>query len=486
MKNDTSRTTSDLACHAALPALVHRDPEVAKAAVGVLDAAAKGLETAGQPEPLGSLLVLLARTEFQLGDAAGGRKRLEAYLESTEKSAVRYAGDYPLYLRKQQLERVAAEFARAGLWRDALAALGRFLDAPAYSGGDPPADNTLLRVLARIESSPAKEQYQTLHDWSMPEKDRRTVRFLSAGGMAHNVPAVFSADGRQGGRCIARQLWRSSCRGREHGAGADRRRPPSRHARPACRRSPRRCSAENGQAGRERPDASSPGRAGARQGAGVVPDIDSRTAELMQGKPGQAGRRTRDRPHRGTAGLGPGRAAGLLRDRFATRGRGARRQEPSGDRSGRAARASACRARRKAGSRSGLARARALLAQAVARKEGAPAVLENTNLAWWHPANTAYQPEGGWSPDYWTAQDGVVAHLSGSGVDLLLFDYPLGGTYEFSVDTYDGRVGRIGAHAQRAGARATNRARTTHRSRRSASFRRWSFRHSAAATPSTL
>ena len=38
----------------------------------MLDAAAKGLETAGQPEPLGSLLVLLVRTEFQLGDAAGG------------------------------------------------------------------------------------------------------------------------------------------------------------------------------------------------------------------------------------------------------------------------------------------------------------------------------------------------------------------------------------------------------------------------------
>ena len=51
---------------------------------------------------------------------------------------------------------------------------------------------------------------------------------------------------------------------------------------------------------------------------------------------------------------------------------------------------------------------------------------------------SATSAAGGWSPNYWTAQDGLVAHLAGSDVDLLLFDYPLAGTYEFSVDAYDG------------------------------------------------
>ena len=86
---------------------------------------------------------------------------------------------------------MAGEYARAGLWADALASLGRFLDAPAYSGGDPPVDSTLVRTLRRIESSPAKEQYQTLHAWTMPDKDRRTVRILTSPGDRQSMPSIF-------------------------------------------------------------------------------------------------------------------------------------------------------------------------------------------------------------------------------------------------------------------------------------------------------
>ncbi len=65
--------------------------------------------------------ILLARRQSALGDVPGVRKRLEAYIEAMEKNASRYSGDYSLYIRKQHLERVASEFARAGLWTDALA-----------------------------------------------------------------------------------------------------------------------------------------------------------------------------------------------------------------------------------------------------------------------------------------------------------------------------------------------------------------------------
>ena len=126
-----------------------------------------------------------------LAKQAAGRKQLEAYLESAEKSSVRYAGDYVMYVRKQQLERVAGEYARAGLWADAMSTLGRFLDTPSYSGGDPPVDNTLLRVLARIGSSPVQDQYKTLHAWTMPEKDRQAVRILTSPGARVSVPSIF-------------------------------------------------------------------------------------------------------------------------------------------------------------------------------------------------------------------------------------------------------------------------------------------------------
>ena len=99
--------------------------------------------------------------------------------------------EIPAGTLEQHLERVAAEYARAGLWADAMASLGRFLDTPSYSGGDPPVDSTLARTLARIESTPVKERYQTLHAWTMPEKDRQAVRILASPGERVIVPPIF-------------------------------------------------------------------------------------------------------------------------------------------------------------------------------------------------------------------------------------------------------------------------------------------------------
>jgi predicted Zn-dependent protease len=450
MKNDTSRTTSELACHAAIPALEHRAPDVAKAAVLVLDACSKGLETTGQPEPVSSLLLLLARRQFQLDDQAGARKHLEAYLESAEKNTIRYGGDYVLYVRKQQLERVADEYARAGLWADAMASLGRFLDAPAYSGGDPPVDSTLTRALSRIEATPAKEQYQTLHAWTMPEKDRQAVRILTSHGSRQSVPPIFSrsgagAPGEPGGNPAKKPESASDNRGSVSTA---------RTLIEAARRAGTldTLAAEARAAALLKTDKKIENaqtlhllvELARGQGAAVVPDIDSRAAEIV-----------RENNHAAQPGVTRTftRSAAILRREAAatteplvfseTDFQLARAAVANSDdgvvHSGlRLLEALAERAKNR--SRPGLARVRAELAEAVARKEGAPAVLEGANLAWWHPANAGFgfQTAGGWSPNFWTAQDGLVAHLAGSDVDLLLFDFPLAGTFEFSVDAYEG------------------------------------------------
>src|SRR5271157_2941477 len=94
------------------------------------------------------------------GDTGAGRKRLVEYLDIMERSlAEYYGGDYVLYQRKIQLQRVAAEFARAGLWTDTLDWLGRFVDAPTYSGGDPPAGDALSLLVRQSTGKPAKERY---------------------------------------------------------------------------------------------------------------------------------------------------------------------------------------------------------------------------------------------------------------------------------------------------------------------------------------
>ena len=83
---------------------------------------------------------------------------------------------------------------------------------------------------------------------------------------------------------------------------------------------------------------------------------------------------------------------------------------------------------------------RSELAAAIARTEGADKVLEQTNLAHWHDATTsfAFDAAADRPRSYWTAQDGVIAHLAGSGADFLLYDYPLTGTYQWSVQVYQG------------------------------------------------
>ncbi len=65
----------------------------------------------------------------------------------------------------------------------------------------------------------------------------------------------------------------------------------------------------------------------------------------------------------------------------------------------------------------------------------------DAGLAHWH---AACSPAGEFARGAATpapcflAQDGVIAHLTGSGFDHLLFDYPIAGSYEFSVDAYLG------------------------------------------------
>ncbi|MHC5543196.1 DUF1583 domain-containing protein, partial [Singulisphaera rosea] len=70
----------------------------------------------------------------------------------------------------------------------------------------------------------------------------------------------------------------------------------------------------------------------------------------------------------------------------------------------------------------------------------------------WHPASSRaafYSPynEVGASP-LWIAHGGMVAHLAGPDSDFLLFDYPLAGTYEFSVDAYAGPMESPGVSSQ--------------------------------------
>ena len=186
---DTLRSSAQLALHVALPALDHK--ETRKAGLGVLKACVRGFESPNAREPLGSLLLILARNEFLSGDVAAGRKELGDYVAIADRSLADYGGDYVLYQRKLQLHKVAVEFARAGLWSDALDWLGRFVDAPTYSGGDPSAGEALSLLTRELASKPAKERFAALEAWTLPAPSRQLVRLLAGLDHSDHPPASF-------------------------------------------------------------------------------------------------------------------------------------------------------------------------------------------------------------------------------------------------------------------------------------------------------
>ncbi len=116
---------------------------------------------------------------------------MQNYQNVLMRSMGNYGGDYGLYVRKQNLQKVAAEYARAGQWSDALDVLGQLVDAPAYRGGDPPLGNVLTRLARQFATLPARERYDRLKAWTMPAANRKSVRLLATFVPEDVPPAVF-------------------------------------------------------------------------------------------------------------------------------------------------------------------------------------------------------------------------------------------------------------------------------------------------------
>jgi lipopolysaccharide biosynthesis regulator YciM len=444
LKNDSSRNTSELASLAGLTALSRPEPDLAREAITVLDASSRALENSGQPEPLGSLLLMLARRQFQLGDTEGGRKRLDAYLESAEKTTINYGGDYSLYIRKQNFARVAAEFARAGAWTEALAALGRFVDAPSYSGGDPPVDDTVVRVLRQLDGKPAVERYETLRTWTMPTKDRQVARILTSTAVADPAPEVFrrtetgpktntTPAGRAGGLAPVSTATALIDAARQAGkldelAAAAR-------------------SAADPKASQKVENADVLFlliELARGQGAEIVPKIEARLAAIVKenedhdNTPAAA---ADPRVVRRGAGAGADRFVFPWTDYLVSRTILVSDQSVSRELGLRLTQALLRRAEATS-TLNILPTLRSDLALAKARRAGAPAALawDDAGLALWHPAGSRlrYGAREPMSPSLWLNHEGLIAHVAGHDHAYLLFDYPLTGTFEFSMEGFIG------------------------------------------------
>ncbi|HZV06513.1 MAG TPA: tetratricopeptide repeat protein, partial [Gemmataceae bacterium] len=191
LQKDNLQHTAVLICQAAAPLVNHRG--LAEEARPILERAAKNLIAAGAEDAAGNLLLFLARRDFERGRSKEGRASLKEASGLTRRTGVNngMGGQAPLDPR---MERVALEYIRADLLGDALDLLAIAADAPAEQRTRSPDDmlHNLLAAFARqLDKHSDQERYQLLKTWTLPTSTRQSIRILAGFAPGETPPASF-------------------------------------------------------------------------------------------------------------------------------------------------------------------------------------------------------------------------------------------------------------------------------------------------------
>jgi len=202
LRTRKSSTEAELACHALIPALALNRPETTANALSAARAAAESLARSPRAEPLATLSVWAARCQFANGRQNDeGRRWLQNVLDTLERStandpsSIRARGDAALEKRQQNYLRVIREYLRAGLAPDAFGVLTSFADS-SPTRTNSPAVGDLLLALARLEANePALARFERLNAWTIPAAGAESVRLLAgfAPGDQDRPPLSFGA-----------------------------------------------------------------------------------------------------------------------------------------------------------------------------------------------------------------------------------------------------------------------------------------------------
>jgi tetratricopeptide (TPR) repeat protein len=208
LQKDTLQHTAALICHAVAPLLSvgHAAnvpgtqatcPGMAEA-LPVLDRAAKNLSAAGDTDAAANVLLFLAHHDFERGKTKEGRARLKEVIQLHQRNWNRNTGRFPAEpgnnVLSGQIQNVAWEYIHAGLLSDALDLLGTIVDLPMEQQAQVPKQAlfTLTAAFARhLLTRPAAERYELLKNWTLPTPQRRSVRILGAFVSTEMPPAAF-------------------------------------------------------------------------------------------------------------------------------------------------------------------------------------------------------------------------------------------------------------------------------------------------------
>jgi tetratricopeptide (TPR) repeat protein len=190
LQKDTLQSTAELIAHAAAPAVSNSALETP--ALALLEKAAKNLANAKADARANGALLFLARHQFGKGRVEEGKSLLKQVASAMTKTSGRGTpGSGP-----GQMQQVAREYIRAGLLADALDLVALVVDLPPNVRRQVPANavNDTAASLARaLATRPAQERYDLLKPWTLPTETRKSVRLLGAFVPVDPPPAIFQA-----------------------------------------------------------------------------------------------------------------------------------------------------------------------------------------------------------------------------------------------------------------------------------------------------
>ncbi len=184
LQKDTLQTTANLVAATLQPAL--KQPELAAAVLPVLDKAAANLVAGQQQHQAQELLIQVAEHHLQKKDEAAARKTFKQ-IEDLSQRATRQGDNF----RLQQAQRLAPIYLREGWLPEALEVLGHFADAQLTRTANQNHHNEIvlsempLLVMA-LQRQPAAKRYEFLKAWTFPT-NAKALRY-AAGALPTDIP----------------------------------------------------------------------------------------------------------------------------------------------------------------------------------------------------------------------------------------------------------------------------------------------------------
>jgi tetratricopeptide (TPR) repeat protein len=200
LQKDTLQTTAEFIGGAAVSAIEHK--ELAGAAIPIIEQAAKNLAISNRIDEVQALLLRVVRFQLEAHNEPAARKAFNEITEITQRLASRNNE----YYMAQQAEQLAREYARAGWAAESLAELGKHVDVASTNqrfGPSEPVAKALAPLARRLLELPAGVRYELLRTWTMPTQNRRSIRMAFAEAPRFAPPADFGRLTKPAGPCVS-------------------------------------------------------------------------------------------------------------------------------------------------------------------------------------------------------------------------------------------------------------------------------------------